>query len=178
MDRPQLVDGRGAVLIDGADPTTSSSLTINRGQKVTALVNASNYCGTAPVPPVTVDFVLSDGRKIKAAPLSPADATVPPCNGAGLAGPHRNEALVPMNRLLSRSGLLATTVTAVLIATACGAPASLTGVVRRGLFIGDGVGGPGRRGGVAGVFGVPCRRDRVRERYCDSVALAATTTSQ
>ena len=83
MDRPQLVDGRGAILIDGAAPTTSTSLTINRGQKVTALVNASNYCGTGPVPPVTVDFVLADGRKIKAAPLSPADATVPPCNGPG-----------------------------------------------------------------------------------------------
>jgi hypothetical protein len=83
MDRPQLVDGREAVLIDGTDPATSSSLTLNRGQKVTALVNASNYCGKAPVPPVTVQFVLSDGRKIKAAPLSPADATVPPCNGAG-----------------------------------------------------------------------------------------------
>ncbi len=83
MDRPQLVDGQGSVLIDGSDPTTSSTVTVNRGEKLTTLVNASNYCGGPPPAPVTIDFVQSDGRKIKAAPLSPDDATVPPCNGAG-----------------------------------------------------------------------------------------------
>jgi hypothetical protein len=80
LAKPQLVDGEGTVLIDGTDPTTSGSMTVPVGGTLTALVQDGNYCGAAPVPPVSVAFVLSDGARIVAAPLSPTDATLPPCN--------------------------------------------------------------------------------------------------
>jgi uncharacterized protein DUF4232 len=83
MERPQLVDGQEAVLIDGSNPTTSEVLTVAPGGVLTTLVQDGNYCGPEPVAPVSVAFVLADGRKIVAAPFSPTDATVPPCLGAG-----------------------------------------------------------------------------------------------
>ena len=83
MDRPQLIDDKGTVLIDGSNPTTTDTLTVNPGDKLTTLVQASNYCGPDPTAPVTIRFVLRDGRTIDAVPASPTDATVPPCNGAG-----------------------------------------------------------------------------------------------
>ena len=83
MQRPQLVDAQGTILIDGSDPTTSDTLTVTPGEKLTTLVQASNYCGPDPTAPVTIRFVLRDGRKLEAVPASPTDATVPPCNGAG-----------------------------------------------------------------------------------------------
>jgi hypothetical protein len=83
MERPQLVDGAGKVLIDGPAPGSSSSLSIAPGGVLKTEIEDSNYCGPAPKAPVSVAFVLSDGRKIVAAPLSPTDVTVPPCNGAG-----------------------------------------------------------------------------------------------
>ena len=87
MARPQLVDGRGSVLIDGSNPPPSGVLTIAPGERVTTLVQAGNYCGPAPEAPVGLVFVLGDGGRIVANPDSPADATVPPCLGAsGSAG--------------------------------------------------------------------------------------------
>lgn len=87
MNRPQLVDGRGTTLIDGASPSTSATITVPPGIVLKTLVQDGNYCGPAPKAPVSVVFVLSDGKKIVAAPLSPTDLTLPPCNGApGSAG--------------------------------------------------------------------------------------------
>lgn len=80
--RPQLVDGEGSVLIDGANSPTSFII-VPPGGVVTTLVQAGNYCGPAPLAPVTVAFALADGGSIVAAPFSPTDATVPPCLGAG-----------------------------------------------------------------------------------------------
>jgi len=85
MERPQLVDGSGKVLIDGPAASASSTLTIAAGGVLKTQAEDSNYCGAAPKAPVTVAFVLSDGHKIVAAPLSPTDATLPPCNGASQA---------------------------------------------------------------------------------------------
>jgi hypothetical protein len=85
MAKPQLVDGRGAVLIDGASPAASDVLTIAPGQPVTTLVQAGNYCGPTPEPPVSVAFVTSAGGRVVASPYSPTDGTVPPCLGAGAA---------------------------------------------------------------------------------------------
>jgi hypothetical protein len=82
MARPQLVDGRGSVLIDGTDPGPSKTLTLAPGDVVTTFVQDANYCGPDPVPPVSVAFVLDKGGRFVATPLSPTDATVPPCNGA------------------------------------------------------------------------------------------------
>ncbi len=87
MAKPQLVDGRGAVLIDGSTPPTSGLLTVAPGGVLKTLVQDGNYCGPAPVAPVSVAFVLRDGGTVVANPLTPTDATLPPCNGApGSAG--------------------------------------------------------------------------------------------
>ncbi|MFL5717957.1 MAG: DUF4232 domain-containing protein [Chloroflexota bacterium] len=81
LERPQLVDGTGSVLIDGSAPKSSTVVIIAPGDVVTTQVSDTNYCGPAPSPPVTVAFVLSAGDRIVATPFSPTDATVPPCNG-------------------------------------------------------------------------------------------------
>jgi hypothetical protein len=89
LDRPQLVDGQGSVLIDGAPPAASDTLTISPGGVLTTLVQDDNYCGPDAVAPVTVAFVLPDGTgRFVATPLSPTDLSgVPPCLGApGSAG--------------------------------------------------------------------------------------------
>ena len=87
MAKPQLVNGAGTILIDGSDPTDSKVLTLAAGEVVSTLVQAGNYCGPAPVPPVSVAFVLRDGGRVVASPVSPTDGTVPPCLGsAGSAG--------------------------------------------------------------------------------------------
>ena len=84
---PQLVDGRGSVLIDGASPPASEPLTVAQGQVLTTLVQDGNYCGPAPTAPVSVAFVLADGGRLVATPFSPTDVTLPPCLGApGSAG--------------------------------------------------------------------------------------------
>ena len=83
LERPQLIDGAGRVLIDGTGPSSRAVIDLAPGEKVTTLVETSNYCGAAPVPPVRIAFVLRDGNRFIAAPPSPADATVPPCNGPG-----------------------------------------------------------------------------------------------
>ncbi len=81
MARPQLVDGRGDVLIDGREPTDRATLPLAPGATVQTLVEVSNLCGATPAPPISVAFVLADGRRVLADPASPTDATVPPCNG-------------------------------------------------------------------------------------------------
>lgn len=84
LDQPQLVDGSGAILIDGAVAPAGTVLTLAPGDVVTALVRDSNYCRQAPVAPVTVAFVLPGGTgRVVAAPVSATDSSgVPPCNGA------------------------------------------------------------------------------------------------
>jgi hypothetical protein len=88
MSRPQLVDGHGSVLIDGANPPASKLLAVAPGDVLKTLVEDGNYCGPDPVAPISVAFVLSSGgARIVATPVSPTDATLPPCNGpAGSAG--------------------------------------------------------------------------------------------
>jgi hypothetical protein len=86
LDRPQLVDGEGGVLIDGKAPSGGDVLTLEPGGVVTTLVAANNYCKPAPPPPVSVAFVWSNGGRIIAAPLSPTDTTLPPCLGQGSPG--------------------------------------------------------------------------------------------
>ena len=85
--KPQLLDGNGEVLIDGSSPTSSPTLDLAPGAVLRTLVQAGNYCGPDPAPPVSVAFVLDDGGSIVADPVSPADVTVPPCLGpSGSAG--------------------------------------------------------------------------------------------
>jgi hypothetical protein len=82
--RPQLVDGNRSILIDGAAPAGSDPfLTVAAGGVLKTLVQDGNYCGPAPVAPVSVAFVLADGSHVLATPFSPTDATVPPCLGSG-----------------------------------------------------------------------------------------------
>jgi hypothetical protein len=83
--RPQLVDGRGRILIDSPAAAWSTKLTVKPGGRLRTLVEASNYCGRAPAAPVTVAFVLGVNDRVIASPASPHDRTVPPCNGAAVA---------------------------------------------------------------------------------------------
>jgi hypothetical protein len=88
VERPQLVDGSGSVLIDGTAPSSPDPiLTVEPGASLTTLVDADNYCGPAPKAPVMIVFVLADQRQITAEALTPRDDTVPPCLGnPGSAG--------------------------------------------------------------------------------------------
>lgn len=87
LSTPQLVDGRGAILIDGTDPTADEVLTVDAGGILTTLVDTSDYCGPVPPAPVTVAFVIAGSGRIVATPFSSTDATVPPClSQAGSAG--------------------------------------------------------------------------------------------
>lgn len=79
MARPQLIDGRGTVLIDGVAPTGSATLTIVPGAILKTQVQDGNYCGSAPVAPVRIRFIEAGGSRYDAAPPSPNDVTVPPC---------------------------------------------------------------------------------------------------
>jgi hypothetical protein len=82
----ELVDGSGSILIDASIPPASALVTVTPGGVLTTLVDTSNYCGPAPVAPVTVAFALDDGRLV-ATPASATDLTVPPCLGLpGSAG--------------------------------------------------------------------------------------------
>lgn len=86
LQRVQLVDGNGHVLIDGAAPAVSGSITIPAHGAVTTLVEAGNYCGSAPVAPVSLAFWFDGSSSTVARPPSNTDATVPPCNGPGQPG--------------------------------------------------------------------------------------------
>lgn len=98
LDRPQLVDGHGSVLIDGAAPFASAYVTILAGGVLKTSVEASNYCGPDPLAPVSVAFVFPGGSaRFVATALSPTDLSgVPPCFGApGSAGSISMQAWVP-----------------------------------------------------------------------------------
>jgi hypothetical protein len=89
LDRPQLVDGHGSVILDGNPPAASADVKLAAGAVLKTLVDASNYCGPNPDAPVTVAFVFPGGAtRFVATPLTPTDASgVPPCLGApGSAG--------------------------------------------------------------------------------------------
>jgi hypothetical protein len=85
LAKPQLVGGDGAVLIEGAEPTSNTILTLAPNEILTSMVQDANYCGSPPVAPVTVAFVFpSGGGRVVAKPVSPDDVDgLPPCNGSG-----------------------------------------------------------------------------------------------
>jgi len=87
MAKPQLVSGQGDVLIEGATPAGTTVIAFAPGDVLKTLVRASNYCGPAAQRWVSVAFVTSYDALFVAAPLTPTDTTLPPCNGApGSAG--------------------------------------------------------------------------------------------
>ena len=87
IERPQLVDGSGTVLIDGDDPTDPGSITLASGETVTTMVDDANYCGPAAVAPVTVAFLFNTGDRLVAEAKSPTDMTgLPDCLGPGGPG--------------------------------------------------------------------------------------------
>ena len=61
MSRPQLVDGKGSVLIDGSNPPASWRLRLGPGDRLTTLVDVANYCGPTPVRRSAWRFVLGGG---------------------------------------------------------------------------------------------------------------------
>jgi Protein of unknown function (DUF4232) len=88
LAKPQLVGGDGAILMQGATPASSTTLSLDSNDIVSTMVQDANYCGSAPVAPVTVAFVFPSGEgRVIANPVSPDDLDgVPPCNGAGSGG--------------------------------------------------------------------------------------------
>ncbi len=98
LDRPQLVDGHGSVLIDGAAPATSATLTLLAGAVLKTSVDAANYCGPTPVAPVSLAFVFPGGSvRFVATALAPTDTSgLPPCLGSpGSAGTISMQAWAP-----------------------------------------------------------------------------------
>jgi hypothetical protein len=86
LDKPQLLGGYKAILIDGTHPASPATIKLDAGSTLTTLVQTANYCGADPVAPVTIAFVRGDGSRVVAAPESATDTTVPPCNGPGQPG--------------------------------------------------------------------------------------------
>ena len=80
--KPQLVDSKGSILINGSNPTTSSERKFQPNTTFKTLVDVANYCGPDPIGFVTVAFVDDGAGRIVASPLTPTDATIPPCNSA------------------------------------------------------------------------------------------------
>jgi hypothetical protein len=80
--KPQLLDGNGTLLVDGTPSGVAA--TMASGATLQTLVEVNNYCGAAPVAPVTIGLVLTGRDRFRLAPRTPNDATVPPCNGASL----------------------------------------------------------------------------------------------
>jgi hypothetical protein len=84
VTRPQLVDGTGAILIDGTTTTGGTRIKVDPGARLTTMAEDGNYCGPTPVAPITVAFLLSGGQRVIAAPVSPTDTTgLAPCMGSG-----------------------------------------------------------------------------------------------
>jgi hypothetical protein len=82
LERPQLVDANGTVLIDGDAPSATTSLTLDPGATLSTEIDDANYCGAAPKAPATVAFVFSGGQKLVADPRSSSDLSgVPDCLG-------------------------------------------------------------------------------------------------
>lgn len=80
----QLIDGTGRVLAETPAPASDSRLvSIEPGQRATAMASVSNVCGAPPVAPVTIRLDLATNGVVDARPASPTDTTVPPCNGPG-----------------------------------------------------------------------------------------------
>lgn len=86
LPEPWLASGHGTPLITGK-AEAGTPITIEPGDVLHTLVEVSNYCGPAPVAPVTVAFTQGDAVFVATA-LSRTDLSgVPPCNGPdGSAG--------------------------------------------------------------------------------------------
>jgi len=83
--QPSLADGNGTQLIVGKAAGRTVLIRFAPGAVLHTLVQAGNYCGPAPVAPVTVVFTQVEGIFVATA-LMPTDLSgVPPCNGT--AGP-------------------------------------------------------------------------------------------
>jgi hypothetical protein len=78
--RQRLVDGADRTLADSGQVHGAAAMMVQPGEKLSTLVQASNVCATTVAPPVTITFDVANGR-LRAAPPTPTDDTVPPCNG-------------------------------------------------------------------------------------------------
>jgi uncharacterized protein DUF4232 len=83
LPRVQLVDGGGNVLIDSGASASNAVMTLSPGGRATTEVAVGNWCGPLPQAPISVAFAFSSGDRLVAAPVSPTDRTLPPCNGEG-----------------------------------------------------------------------------------------------
>jgi hypothetical protein len=78
----RLVDGSGRVLAQVENADNGARIELGPGESAMTDASATNVCVDAPPPPITIELDLGDGGgSVKAQPLDPTDATVPPCNG-------------------------------------------------------------------------------------------------
>jgi hypothetical protein len=82
----QLLEGHGAVIINGPTKVTGATvLTLTGGEVLKTLVQDGNYCGPTVTGPVTVAFVLAGSAgRVVALPVSNTAGDingVPPCSG-------------------------------------------------------------------------------------------------
>jgi Protein of unknown function (DUF4232) len=96
VTRPELLDGTGVVLLEGAKPGAAKQLALSPGASLSSMAEDSNYCGPTPVAPVTVAVVLGNAERVVGTPVSPTDTSgVPPCNGPGNPGYIQMQAWAP-----------------------------------------------------------------------------------
>ncbi len=81
VPRVLLVDGTGKVLIDSGPSASDEIATLAPFARATTLVAVGNWCGPTPPAPIRVTFAFSGGARLIAAPASPTDLSLPPCNG-------------------------------------------------------------------------------------------------
>ena len=79
----KLADNVDRPLIVGPPVVATTWITLPPGGSATTLVQVGNYCGPAPVEPVTIAFTMPDGGVFGLAPHQGSGdlGGVPPCNG-------------------------------------------------------------------------------------------------
>lgn len=80
-----LTDKNGQPLISGPAVTATSFIPLPAGGSASTLVQVGNYCGPAPLEPVTIQFTMPDGGVFALVPHEGVGdiGGVPPCNGPG-----------------------------------------------------------------------------------------------
>ena len=80
----KLMDGLGQNLVatTGSAPV-GKDVALGTGQSERLLLRVTNWCGSAPSKPVSVDVTLSTGATFVVEPASGVTFDPPPCNGPG-----------------------------------------------------------------------------------------------
>jgi hypothetical protein len=81
LSSARLIDASGRVLAQVVNPDNGDRIELAVGDIASTASSVSNVCGEPPKAPITIQLDLGPKGVVTARPLSPTDATVPPCNG-------------------------------------------------------------------------------------------------